>query len=158
MTAEEFAAYEDLDAHHYAENMVRAGFWASAGAYIRAKEVHTQLLPGGMHTENHLFFVIESLPNQDAVGVIWLYVDRQVDPPSGFIYDLLIHEPFRGQGWGKGAMLAVEQVARDLGLSSLFLNVFEHNQIAKALYISLGYQVQSLSMRKLLSSPEGDVV
>jgi ribosomal protein S18 acetylase RimI-like enzyme len=150
MTLEEFVQYEDADAHRFAENMVNAGFWSPEGAYDRAKAIHASLLPDGAHTKDHLFFVIEDAQNKDAMGVIWLFIDRETEPASGFIYDLLLHPHFRGRGLGKQAMLALENKARDIGLPSLALNVFEENTIAKALYTSLGYQVQSSNMRKLL--------
>jgi ribosomal protein S18 acetylase RimI-like enzyme len=150
MTAEEFVPYEDADAHHYAENMVSAGFWSPEGAFNKAKNVHANLLPNGVHTKDHLFFVIEDTQTRDSIGVIWLFIDREAQPPSGFIYDLLLHAQFRGRGLGKQAMLALEKKAKELGSATLALNVFEHNTVAKALYTSLGYEVQSLSMRKLL--------
>jgi len=150
MTPEEFIPYEDADAHHYAENMVGAGFWSSEGAFQKAKNLHANLLPDGVHTKDHLFFVIEDIQTRDSIGVIWLFIDRETQPPSGFIYDLLLHAQFRGRGLGKQAMLALEYEARDLGLASLALNVFEDNTVAKSLYTSLGYEVQSLNMRKLL--------
>jgi ribosomal protein S18 acetylase RimI-like enzyme len=152
MTAEEFVPYEDADAHHYAENMVKAGFWSPEGAFKKARDIHANLLPEGVHTQDHLFFVIEDIQNKESMGVIWLFIDRETEPPSGFIYDLLLHAQFRGRGLGKQAMLALEQKAKDLGLSSLALNVFEDNTVAKALYTSLDYQIQSSNMRKLLST------
>ncbi len=150
MTPEEFVPYEDTDAHHYAENMVRAGFWSPEGAFNKAKQIHANLLPAGVHTKDHLFFVIEDIQNQDLIGIIWLFIDREAEPPSGFIYDLLLQAQFRGRGLGKQAMLALEKKAKELGLASLALNVFEDNTVAKALYTSLGYEVQSSNMRKLL--------
>jgi RimJ/RimL family protein N-acetyltransferase len=150
MTPEEFVPYEEADAHHYAENMVRAGFWSPEGAFSKAKDIHANLLPDDVHTRGHLFFVIEDIQNKESIGVIWLFIDHETEPPSGFIYDLLLHAQFRGRGLGKQAMLALEQKARDLGLSSLTLNVFEDNTVAKALYASLGYQIQSSNMRKVL--------
>ena len=154
MTPEEFVPYEDADVHHYAENMVRAGFWSPEGAVNKAKDIHANLLPDGVHTKDHLFFVIEDIQNKDSIGVIWLFIDRETEPPSGFIYDLLLHTQFRGRGLGKQAMFALEKKAKDLGLASLALNVFEDNIVAKALYTSLGYQVQSSNMRKLLAENE----
>jgi ribosomal protein S18 acetylase RimI-like enzyme len=150
MTSDEFILYEDADAHRYADGMVRAGFWSANGALRRAKEAHAQLLPQGVNTEDHFFFVIESVEQAGPVGVIWLSVNRETAPPSGFIYDLLIHEPFRGRGFGRQAMLELEGKARDLGLASLSLHVYEDNAPAKALYRSLGYEVKSMNMAKAL--------
>ncbi len=150
MTPEEFVPYEDADAHTYAENMVRAGFWSSEGAFQKAKNIHANLLPEGVHTKNHLFFVIEDTQTIEAMGVIWLYIDRETQPPSGFIYDLLLHAQYRGRGLGKQAMLALEKKAKELGLVSLALNVYEDNVVAKSLYTSLGYEVRSLNMSKIM--------
>jgi ribosomal protein S18 acetylase RimI-like enzyme len=150
MTPEEFVPYEDADAHTYAENMVRAGFWSSEGAFNKAKSIHANLLSEGVHTKNHLFFVIEDAQTSEAMGVIWLFIDRETQPPSGFIYDLLLQADYRGRGLGKQAMLALEKKAKELGLASLALNVFEGNTVAKSLYTSLGYEVRSLNMSKIL--------
>ena len=150
MTPEEFVPYEDADAHTYAENMVRAGFWSSEGAFNKAKNIHANWLPEGVNTKNHLFFVIEDTQTSESIGVIWLFIDIETQPPSGFIYDLLLHAQYRGRGLGKQAMLALEKKAKELGLASLSLNVFEGNTVAKSLYTSLGYEVQSLNMSKML--------
>jgi ribosomal protein S18 acetylase RimI-like enzyme len=136
--------------------MARAGFWSADEAFDKAKDLHTRLLPEGVHTPDHLFFVIEEDQRHDSIGVIWLFINRETEPPSGFLYDILVHAPFRGQGFGKQAMLALEQKAMELGLTSLALNVFEDNTLAKALYTSLGYQVQSSNMRKLLTTVKGE--
>jgi ribosomal protein S18 acetylase RimI-like enzyme len=150
MTPEEFVPYEDPDVHHFAENMVQVGFWSTGGALDKAKDLHARLLPEGIHTPDHLFFVIEENQHHDSIGVLWLFIDRETEPSSGFLSNILVHMLFRGQGLGKQAMLALEQKALELGLASLALNVFENNPLAKALYTSLGYQVQSSNMRKLL--------
>jgi ribosomal protein S18 acetylase RimI-like enzyme len=154
MTADEFVPYEDADAHHYAENMVRAGFWSLEGAFDKAKSIHANVLPEGVHTRDHLFFIIEDAQTSESIGVLWLFIVRETQPPSGFIYDLLLHAPYRGRGLGKQAMLALEKKAKELGLASLALNVFEDNTVAKSLYTSLGYEVRSLNMSKILSSEE----
>jgi len=154
MTPEEFVAYEQADAHRYAQAMVSAGYWSSDDALKRAKDTHAKLLPDGIHTKDHLFFVIHSSTDRIPVGAIWLFIDRQTKPPSGFIYDLLIHEPYRRRGFGREAMLALEEKAKGLGLGSLALHVFEENAPAKALYASLGYLVKSMNMTKALLGSE----
>ena len=83
--------------------------------------------------------------------MIWLRanVDRPIR--SGFIFDIFIEEKFRGKGYGKQAMLLIEEKARELKLKSIGLHVFASNRAARNLYESLGYQVSSLNMTKELA-------
>ena len=156
MTAPEFVVWEDDDAHRYGEAMVQAGFWPPAGSYQRAKDVHAKLLPRGVETPDQHLLVIESPAEANPIGVLWVAIDRTSSPPSGFIYDVFMEEPFRGHGYGEQAMLALEKKARELGLSELALHVFASNEPAKALYAKLGYEVQSMNLSKrLLLRPSG---
>ncbi len=150
MTSEEFGAYEDADARRYSDSMVRAGYWSEEVALKRAKETHATLLPKGVESENHHFLVIEASEETRPIGVIWLSVNRETTPPTGFIYDLLIHGPFRRKGYGRQSMIALEEKARELGLASISLHVFEDNEPARALYGTLGYRVKSMNMTKVL--------
>ena len=150
MTVNEFVVYEAADIHRYADEMVKAGFWSPDTALERSKETHARLLPDGVETKDHLFFVIGTSQAPSPVGAIWRSIDRQKTPPSGFIYDLLVHQPFRGRGFGRQAMLALEDQARRLGLGSLDLHVFEENAPAKSLYTSLGYVIRGVNITKAL--------
>ena len=47
-------------------------------------------------------------------------------------------------------MLAAEDFVRAQGASSLSLNVFGNNTVARRLYESLGYQALAIAMRKNL--------
>ncbi len=62
----------------------------------------------------------------------------------------MIDEEFRGRGYGRQAMLLAEELARTNGASTMRLNVFGHNNVARRLYWSLGYQETSVHMRKAL--------
>jgi RimJ/RimL family protein N-acetyltransferase len=150
MTAQEFVVWEDDDAHRYGAAMVEAGFWPPGDSYQRGKDVHAKLLPQGVETLDHHLLVIESPAEPSPIGVLWLAIDRTSPPPSGFIYDLFVGEPFRGRGYGERSMLAVEEKALELGLSQISLRVFASNEPAKALYAKLGYQVKSMNPAKRL--------
>lgn len=81
------------------------------------------------------------------VGHLWLaiHVDKQ---NNGFIYDLRINESYRGQGYATAAMKALELKAKSLGMGTLSLHVFRHNEIARSLYNKLGYETTSILMAK----------
>ena len=84
------------------------------------------------------------------VGLIWLRANTDRPTPSGFIFGLRIDEKFRGRGYGKQAMLLIEEKAREPGLKSIGLHVFGVNTVAQNLYEGSGYEITSLNMQKPL--------
>ena len=102
----------------------------------------------GSHN-NYLFNVIES-KNSIIVGYIWVKVEDHIHVKSAFIYDVGISENHRRKGYAKSALRCIEKVVADLGVTSLGLHVFNQNAGAKALYNSMGYQVVSQNMRKVI--------
>jgi ribosomal protein S18 acetylase RimI-like enzyme len=64
------------------------------------------------------------------------------------VYSIEIYEPFRGRGYGRQAMLLAEDEVREKGLSHIALNVFGGNEVARSLYLSLGYVETAVFMRK----------
>ena len=150
MTVEESEEYLEREIEIYAEENVKAGYWAAAEALEESRKAHQQLLPTGVATTDHHFLKIQD-EGGTAIGAAWLKANRDTALPSGFVYDLFINEAHRGKGHGKQAMLALEKKAKELGLRTLALHVFAHNAAARALYQNLGYEVKSLNMTKLLT-------
>ncbi len=67
-----------------------------------------------------------------------------------WLYDITIEADERCNGYGRGAMLALEKEVRSLGHDSVTLNVWGGNAVARGLYRSLGYVEESVHMRKRL--------
>ncbi len=148
MTQAQFEVFEEKDILEYAREEVRAGFWSEVEALEKAREAHRRLLPEGLATRDHYLYAIQLAEGEATVGFVWLMVNRDSTPPTGFIYDLEVNEGYRHRGYAREAMLALEQLARQMGLRQLGLHVFAHNTAARALYESLGYSVGSLNLRK----------
>ena len=111
-------------------------------------DIETQL-PKGVRTPSaHLYAVEEE---GAPVGYAWM-AERpdQVGKPVAFVFDIWIRADARGRGLGRAAMVALEDEARALGLDRIRLNVFGHNEIARNLYRSLGYEELSILMGKAL--------
>jgi RimJ/RimL family protein N-acetyltransferase len=154
MTEEEFVAFLDQSVPEYASEKVKAGNWTPEEALERSREDHAKLLPEGLASPNQHLYTIEF--EGSPVGRVWLSVDRQTAGGAGFIYDLLVAEPFRRQGIAVEAMRLLETEALDLGVNSLALHVFGYNLAARALYEKLGYEITNINMSKKLSpDPKG---
>ncbi|HUJ67148.1 MAG TPA: GNAT family N-acetyltransferase [Acidimicrobiales bacterium] len=76
------------------------------------------------------------------------------DPRRWWVWNVAIDEERRGLGLGRKAMVLAEELAAANGATSIGLNVFAHNGIARRLYQSLGYEETSIQMRKSLQPPQ----
>ena len=106
-----------------------------------------QLLPDGITSQDHFFWRIVT-DEGAAVGDLWVLVEPE--RRRAFIYFIGIDEPYRGHGYSKAAMLALESAAKSLGAAHIDLNVFGDNAVAIRLYESLGYRPTAMNMRKAI--------
>ena len=148
MAAEDFDAYIEKLTANYAKDNVRSGRWTREEALEKSVSQINSLLPEGIETQNHVFFSIVDEGTGDAVGYIWLHVAPGEGHKKAFIYDLIIFEKFRKRGYGRAALVALEEYAKEKGIASISLHVFAHNAAALSLYRKMGYEVTSMNMTK----------
>ena len=113
MTQPEYEAFVKRAIPEYAADNVRAGYWSDSEALEKSRAGYEKLLPKGLQTENHFLYTLYH--EDDAVGMIWIRADLQSPIKSGFIFELYVAEKFRGKGYGKQAMLLIEEKARATG-------------------------------------------
>jgi ribosomal protein S18 acetylase RimI-like enzyme len=147
MTEVEYGAFRAVLDEHYARDTARARDIPLEEARVVTERQVAELLKDGLATEGHHLWRIVSQHN-GPVGDLWVFVD----PAKcwAFIYDIEINEQYRGQGYGKAAMLAVESAVRRMGAAHIDLNVFGYNTPARRLYEGLGYEPFAIGMRKAL--------
>lgn len=141
---DEFAAWDAAHRDEYERGLVEfAGLEREAA---RAKVDHDvpAVLPDGLATEETWLWAVED----DGRKVGTVFLGRRGG--ECWLYDITIDEGERGRGYGRGAMLALEDEVRALGHDSVTLNVWGGNAVARGLYRSLGYVDQSVHMRKSL--------
>jgi GNAT superfamily N-acetyltransferase len=148
MTAPEYEAWIEGAVISYAEERAAAIGLPHDVSLERARALLPTLLPEGHATPGMQLFVIVDDTKTD-VGNLWLGTDPD-RPDTLFVWDISIHEQFRGRGLGRAAMLAAEGAARQAGAVAMSLNVFGPNTVARRLYESLGYGVTSQQMLKNL--------
>jgi ribosomal protein S18 acetylase RimI-like enzyme len=149
MTREEFSRWQRASAEEFARHQVAAGTWAADDALERALASNSATLPAGIDTER--MFFLRAVVDEQPVGHAWIGLDH----PRGavdcaFLYDIEIDEPWRGRGYGRMLLAAVEEAVREAGIPSLELNVHGGNGTAISLYGSAGYTVVTQQMRKAL--------
>ncbi len=157
----ELAEFVERQIAEYADEKRRAGHWTAEEALERSRGAIQDLLGGDPGARGHRFFKgIDKGGNR--IGWIW------VGPPpevfrlerAQWLYQITVEESVRGQGFGRGLLLAMQNLLAGEGVEALHLNVFKWNAVARNLYDSLGYEVvldtdTELGMRKLLRTGAG---
>ena len=145
MTQAEYELLRSWLDEDYAQDVAQAMAMSPEEGRAAAQKQLAELLPTGLSSEGHCFWKITA-PDGAAVGDLWV----QIGPAKGraFIYFIGIDEAFRGKGYGRAAMQALEAEVRLLGATRIDLSVFGDNVTAIHLYQSLGYQIQAMGMRK----------
>lgn len=113
-----------------------------------SREEFTRLLPEGRNSPDQYIFTIRDDEREGNIGSIWFGVYRNSEPYGAFIWDFQIEEKFRGRGYGKQALMALDKLLREMKIGQVSLHVFGHNDIAISLYRKMGYEVTDLMMAK----------
>lgn len=146
MQQEEFEPYLERDILEYAEEHVRNGNWKKEEALERSRKAHQQLLPDGLQSKNqHLFSILADASDQK-LGELWVHIENN----QAFIYDFRIEEAQRGKGYGKQALIALDERLKSMNVESVALHVFGDNITAQELYKKMGFHITDLQMKKRL--------
>jgi GNAT superfamily N-acetyltransferase len=136
MTDAEFADWRAESVRGYAANISDSGTLPPAEAAVAAATQFDQLLPAGLHTENHSFLCLRA--GGEVVATNWIGHHREAG--VSWVYGVETHEGHRGKGYGRAAMIIGEQATLTAGDTHLGLNVFGHNAVAINMYEAMGYR------------------
>jgi ribosomal protein S18 acetylase RimI-like enzyme len=126
----------------YAAEHVRNGNWPEEGSLERSRMEFESLLPQGIHTPNQYLWSL--VDGEQKVGFIWV----QVKDGKAFIYDFLVEEEYRGKGYGKQALSAMDEKLQSMDVESVALHVFGDNVTAQELYKKMGFEITGIHMQK----------
>lgn len=149
MRPDEWESFETQAMTGYARTLATPDGSTSTAARKRAEAEHAVLLPDGINSRNHFFYVIEA-PGGQRLGTIWFAEQVEDATRYAYLYNIEVDEAARGAGVGEAAMLALEAEARARGLAWIDLNVAGPNEIARGLYRKLAYQETFVRMRKVV--------
>jgi ribosomal protein S18 acetylase RimI-like enzyme len=145
MTQVEYQQLRSWLDEDYAREVAKAmGVSIEEGRAAAEKQL-AELLKDGLQTEGHYLWKIVA-EDGTAVGDLWVLVEPSKE--RAFIYFIGIDEAYRGKGYSRAAMQALETTVKPMGASRIDLSVFGDNATAINLYQSLGYQVLGMGMRK----------
>ena len=144
-TPEQTAAWLPVAMTAYRQARQRAGENAEQAAEA-SRMSESQFFPEGRLIDGHFLFSVEA----DGEDAGWLWLGPMKDASIWYVWDIAVHEAFRGRGIGRATMALAEEFARSQGATMMQLNVFAYNEPAIGLYGSMGYTVTSMHMQKPL--------
>jgi ribosomal protein S18 acetylase RimI-like enzyme len=152
MTEAEFDAFIEISMRDQAQGQVKAGYLCAEEADEIVKKQRDRLLPDDLATPNHFFFTIEDKGSGTKVGGLWYTIVEQDGKRQFFVMDIQVYDEYRRRGYGTQAFRMMEEKAREMGITTISLHVFEHNHSARAMYEKLGYAGTDEKMSKELDA------
>lgn len=153
MREDEFPAYRAYFIADYGSDISRNYDKPLQYSLKLAEEDIDTNLPQGPLTPGNRLMCIDLLDSSASVaeelpvlGYLWYAVHE--NHAEAFICDFFIHESYRGSGYGKSTLDALEASLQSLGIGEIKLRVAHDNKRALGLYESMGYKTTGINMAK----------
>lgn len=148
MTQEEYVVWRERSEREYAVDIATSRDLDADAALAQSRGEFASLLPEGLASPGmHLFTAVVA---DEPVGIGWIELRPRASGVSAWIFDIRLAEDRRGSGLGRALLDALHDAARELGATSMSLNVFGDNPAAIRLYETSGYAVTAQQMRREL--------
>jgi ribosomal protein S18 acetylase RimI-like enzyme len=151
MAEAEFSEYKHFLIESYAQDISRNYQISIDEARVGSANQINEFLAQGLSTPNQYLYniLLSGSSDDESIGYLWLDVDSS--KRRCYIYDIYLHEAFRGKGFGRQTLELIEMRMNEINIQRIGLNVFADNTAARDLYSKMGYQIISLNMQKWLS-------
>jgi GNAT superfamily N-acetyltransferase len=146
LSRDEFSRYRKIGLERYAQDIARNYNRPIDEVRVEAKKQVKQILYHDLSTKGHFLYSVLKRKTGEAVGLVWFKVDEA--KKSAFLYDILVHETYRGKGYSRKTLELLETKLRHMGITQLGLYVFGHNRVAIKLYKTQGFHTASLNCRR----------
>ena len=94
--------------------------------------------------DDDIWYLVEC--NGEQVGFVW--VKLKPSEKTAFGYDIYLEPQYRSQGIGRQVISECGKKLNALGIESVEICVFEHNEIARRLYESFGFKQKKFDEKK----------
>lgn len=149
MDQSDFERYSEHSIREYAAEHVKTGNWKESESLEKARAEFKKLLPDGLQSKDEFIYSIVDESTGQKLGILWVEVKMDETPRRAFGYDFMVYEEFRGKGFGKQALMALDEILKSMDVESMGLHVFGHNTNAFELYKKMGFEITNVHMRKV---------
>lgn len=144
----EFPAYRQIVIAEYAKDIAESRRCSPEEAQTRSVASIDTALPQWADTPSlRLKCIVADSDNHKIAGYLWISISENI----AWVYDIYLQPEWRGKGYGKASLEAVQRELSQEGVAEIGLRVAANNARAKALYTSLGFEVTGFNLSKRLS-------
>ena len=151
MNKEKFKEFSQLSQTRRKKWFVDSFDVSEEEAAVFAKKDFERILVDGFETKDNFTYSLIDKQGRD-VGYLWHALRKEGNIQKSFICDILVKKESRGQGYGRKALELLEEEVKGMGLRKIGLHVYANNSVALGLYKSMGYEVSSYLMNKIIRS------
>jgi ribosomal protein S18 acetylase RimI-like enzyme len=148
MRADEFDAYSALFIEENAIEMAEIYEIGLESARANSMSIIERHFPDGVGSPDQYIYCVEqkSSSGSDHIGYIWFSINREEG--YAWLCDIMLFEPYRGQGLGTQGLTLAEEILSSMGIRSMSLHVASNNPRAYKLYLKHGYKVTGYNMKR----------
>jgi ribosomal protein S18 acetylase RimI-like enzyme len=150
MNNSEFQEFKTKSQSNYAANLAKVENISIEKALRHAADQFDKHVADGLLGDQQFFYQVLETSTGQPVGYLWLGLQERFGRKVMAINDIMIDSNHRGKRLGNQIMTFVEQVSKGIGVTRIRLHVCNQNEVAKRLYLSMGFETTSLDMKKEL--------
>lgn len=138
LTADIFDIYKEWSVKSYAEHLKKSGEVKKGTEYAESKAEFEDVYPNGADSKDTWLYIAKN-ENGESVGV-YGYQKSPYGADTAFVTEVVTKEEFRGKGYARSALDALQKDAKQKGFAKMALNVFKHSP-AYTMYVKSGFRV-----------------
>lgn len=150
MRADEFPGYVDYFVPDYATEISENYDVDIQTATKQAEQAISDSFGQGVETPGQVLLCVVSREKAAESPIGYFWCQPNTDNNTVFISDFCILPPYRGNGFARLALAALNDWFSTSGFVEFRLRVAAGNDIAKNLYLSAGYSPTGTNMRKVI--------
>ncbi|MFM2485710.1 GNAT family N-acetyltransferase [Celerinatantimonas yamalensis] len=148
MQQAEYSAYCQYFVDDYSQEIVKNYGESLELAIELAKAALHRSFAHGLESSEHTLLCIDADVDGKLMLVGYLWHSVNFNERSTFIYDFFIFSEYRGLGFGKQAISALENQLQAVGVNQIKLRVAYHNERALKLYKDVGFVITGINLSK----------
>lgn len=91
--------------------------------------------------------ILIGVVDKKLMGFVWFYKITNFDEERFHIYNIVVGSNYRGMGLSKLLIEEVKNLAVDMNVMSIELNVTASNNVAMSLYRTMGFEVERVKLK-----------